>query len=515
MSDDFLFADDVEEEEIQHRGSWKVLIVDDEPEVHAVTKLAFSDFIFQDRDIEFLSAHSGADAKRLMQEHDDIAVVLLDVVMETDDAGLQVADFIRNDVQNTFTRIILRTGQPGQAPEREVIVNYDINDYKSKTELTAQKLFTVVISALRSYRDIINIEESRKGLEMIINSSNQLFNIGSMDAFMDNLSHQLESLLGQRPEVSYLTTALPTSNNLNNYIAYSRSIEDASMKAFPAGNMDKKVLDVCQMAIKKQGLTIQNDVMVAFCEGGAFNGALLVISGLPEHLEKNEQILIDVFANNVQAAFEKLQLAQNIESSHDSGQMSIFEHAGKELECRLNRGRHVHRVTLICERLGEALGLPRKDLEILSLAFRLHNIGNLVIPMSILTKSGDLTPEEIKVIRRQIDEEIDLLKDAQHSVIKTTALLASEQYEKWDGSGYPNGLSGEQLHIFSRIVTLADVFDRLSSASEEESEPLPPVEVIEQIKAQKGKQFDPQIVDILLNDIAEFEYIIEQNPDNK
>jgi CheY-like chemotaxis protein len=153
MSDEILFAEDIEEEEGEDHGTWKVLIVDDEPEIHAVTKLALSDFVFQDKRLEFISAYNGKEAKQFFIEHKDIAVVLLDVVMETDDAGLKVAEFVRNEAMNNFTRIILRTGQPGQAPERDVIVNYDINDYKSKTELTSQKLFTVVIAALRSYRD--------------------------------------------------------------------------------------------------------------------------------------------------------------------------------------------------------------------------------------------------------------------------------------------------------------------------------------------------------------------------
>ena len=171
MSDDFLFAEDEDEEIIEELGSWKILIVDDEPEVHAVTKLALNDFILDDKCLEFVSVYSGEEAKSYFRQHDDVAVVLLDVVMETDEAGLDVAEYIREQLHNHFTRIILRTGQPGQAPEREVIINYDINDYKSKTELTAQKLFTVMIAALRSYRDIMVIEESRAGLEKIINAS--------------------------------------------------------------------------------------------------------------------------------------------------------------------------------------------------------------------------------------------------------------------------------------------------------------------------------------------------------
>ncbi|MFS1704782.1 response regulator, partial [Alteromonas sp. AMM-1] len=140
--DDVLFVEEDDEPEQGELGYWKVLIVDDEPEVHAVTRLALNDFTLNGRALTFLSAYDGEEARRMFREHNDIAVVLLDVVMESDDAGLRVADYIRNDLENHFTRIILRTGQPGQAPEKDVIINYDINDYKSKTELTAQKLFT-------------------------------------------------------------------------------------------------------------------------------------------------------------------------------------------------------------------------------------------------------------------------------------------------------------------------------------------------------------------------------------
>ena len=95
--------------------------------------------------------------------------------METDDAGLKVARWIRQDLKNPFVRIILRTGQPGKAPERDVIIDYDINEYKEKTELTVQKLFTTITSALRSYRDLRIIEKNRYGLEQIIKASACLF----------------------------------------------------------------------------------------------------------------------------------------------------------------------------------------------------------------------------------------------------------------------------------------------------------------------------------------------------
>lgn len=169
MSNEFLFAHEQPEKPgattAKQQQKWKILIVDDEKEVHAVTRLALMDVTFEGAGLEFLSAHSVAEAKAQIDAHDDLALVLLDVVMETDDAGLQVANYIRQQKGNQQARIILRTGQPGQAPERAVVLNYDINDYKAKTELTSQKLFTSVMSALRSYRDIMQVEQQRSKLK--------------------------------------------------------------------------------------------------------------------------------------------------------------------------------------------------------------------------------------------------------------------------------------------------------------------------------------------------------------
>jgi signal transduction histidine kinase len=130
-----------------------------------------------------------------MRAAPDIAVILLDVVMETDDAGLKLVDFIRTQLKNEAVRIILRTGQPGQAPERQVIVDYDINDYKAKTELTADKLFTSLTAALRSYQQIQRMVETRRGLEMIIEGASTLYDFKSMQRLAEGVLTQIASLL--------------------------------------------------------------------------------------------------------------------------------------------------------------------------------------------------------------------------------------------------------------------------------------------------------------------------------
>lgn len=165
----FIEEDAVEEKPIQ--SSWKVLIVDDEIEIHDITKLALKEFIFENKSIKFFSAYSGKEAKEIIKNNDDIALILLDVVMETEEAGLAVVKYIRDILNNKIVRIILRTGQPGQIPEDVVIVNYDINDYKTKTELTNKKLFTTVVTALRSFRSLNQIESSKSELEKIAAAS--------------------------------------------------------------------------------------------------------------------------------------------------------------------------------------------------------------------------------------------------------------------------------------------------------------------------------------------------------
>src|ERR1700740_249936 len=117
-------------------GKWKSPWIDDDSAVHEGTRFALSDYNLNGATLEILSAYSAAEGRKLMREHPDIAAVLLDVIMETDVAGLELVEYIRNEIRNETVRIILRTGQPGQAPERRVIVQYDINDYKAKTELT-------------------------------------------------------------------------------------------------------------------------------------------------------------------------------------------------------------------------------------------------------------------------------------------------------------------------------------------------------------------------------------------
>jgi CheY-like chemotaxis protein len=227
---------------------WRVLIVDDEPDIHTVTRLAISNVSFKNRNLEILSAYSAQEGLMIMRREADIALVLLDVVMETDDAGLRMAKQIRDDLKNILTRIVLRTGQPGQAPERDVILNYDINDYKAKTELTSQKLFTTVISSLRTYESLVMIERSRRGMERILEASTDLYHVRSLREFASGVLNQISAILdvgadgvlclqqkeqqGQMQSIVMAATGQYMNFSNNGQIKLSNEINIASERAF-------------------------------------------------------------------------------------------------------------------------------------------------------------------------------------------------------------------------------------------------------------------------------------------
>ncbi len=146
-------------------GGWRVLVVDDDPEIHQMTRIVLRDFAFQGQGFQMLSAYDGVQARQILRDNPDIPVMLLDVVMETPEAGLSLARFVREDLHNRSIRIILRTGHPGDVPEHQVMADYDINDYRDKSELTAQRLYSTLVAAIRSWSHIATIHSLNETLE--------------------------------------------------------------------------------------------------------------------------------------------------------------------------------------------------------------------------------------------------------------------------------------------------------------------------------------------------------------
>lgn len=515
MSDEFLFAAEPEPVQSVSNGSWKVLIVDDEPEVHAVTRLALNDFSFQQKRLEFISAYSGEEAQKILATQPDIAVVLLDVVMETDDAGLKVASYIRETLHNHFVRIILRTGQPGQAPERQVIVNYDINDYKSKTELTAQKLFTVMMSSLRSYRDIISLEQSRQGLEKIINASVDLFSSHSMEQFIDGVLQQLTSVLGCDEDALLVSSSLVAGNmqttDPHDLVVFAGQGEFERKEGKPIKEvLDPTLLEAFEAALQTKDIVYRDNYLVAYCCSKFTQGSLLYVSGLPGPMNENQKKLIELFAQNVQVAYENVQLQHEVEDT----QREIVYRLSEAVEQRsVETGNHVRRIAFICYELAKAYGLSELEAEKLMFAAPLHDVGKVGIPDNILNKPEGLNEQEWQVMQTHASIGFNILKGSKRAIVQAGAIIARDHHEKWDGSGYPDGKQGEQIHIYARIAALADVYDALRHRRcYKDAWTLQ--QVLAEIDSQAGKQFEPKLVTVFKTIVPKLEAILQKYPDS-
>jgi signal transduction histidine kinase len=261
-----LFASDVEPTAFPQTDVWEVMIIDDEEDVHQLTRFVLDDFVYEDKKLNFVSAYSAKEAKVLIQQHPNVAVVLLDVVMETIDAGLKLVEYIREQQQNRFARIILRTGQPGYAPEKEIILKYDINDYKNKTELTDQKLFTVIIASLRAYSNIIMIESYRQHLEEKV--VERTYELQQKNEILVNLNQQLILLNQEKNE--FLGIAAHDLKNPLSSIQSLANLIRTSFEDFPK----QKVLDFARMieiSAHKMFALIKNLLDVNAIESGRIN----------------------------------------------------------------------------------------------------------------------------------------------------------------------------------------------------------------------------------------------------
>lgn len=263
--DDIIFQDeDLFDEVEKQEETWEILIIDDEEDVHQLTHFVLDDYSYQGKKLKFVSAYSAEEAKQIFNQHPDMAVIFLDVVMETNDAGLKLVEYIRERLKNHLVRIILRTGQAGYAPEKQVIIKYDINDYKNKTELTDQKLFTVMTSSLRNYSDIKTIESYRHHLEdkvaertlelkekneILLKLNQQLTNLNKeKNEFLSIAAHDLKNPLSAIQSLAGIIHNSLDGLSKDKLIEFASMIEFSSRKMF---SLIKNLLDVNAIESKK------------------------------------------------------------------------------------------------------------------------------------------------------------------------------------------------------------------------------------------------------------------------
>jgi len=293
---------------------WKVLVVDDDAEVHQATEFALHGAVFCGRHLELLHAYSAAEARDILTAVGDVAVILLDVVMERHDAGLHLVQVIRQELGLADVRIILRTGQPGYAPELSVIREYDINDYRTKAELTHTRLVTTLTAAIRSYGQLCEVKASRRGLEFLIEAGNRLFIPRDVRAFADAALSHLAVLLGGPVDAAFIGPV-----DWRDGMGDEEALGVVAASGRYAGLVGEPTLalgDTPLRASFRQGLARQGHVFdgASCCLylGRSYNKEALIHLDLPPQASVLTRQVIEVLCVNLRIGFENVVLFERL-----------------------------------------------------------------------------------------------------------------------------------------------------------------------------------------------------------
>lgn len=492
---------------------WKLVIIDDDNFVHVVIKELLKDFKFDGKPLKIYSAYTGPEALEILSRNKDVALILMDVYISNETTGLKLTKYIREIVDNSMVRIVLMTNSASSSLQKDAILNYDINGYEVKTELLSKKLHTVVVSSLRYYKDILHISNNKKAMEKIVASSSNLFEAKSVNEFLKLAFYHLNTVINLCSEGSRCCI---------NGIAASKFFDDEDFHIvagygkynnFISMNM-KDVLseedyNLIMKVHENEDYMIVKDKYIASYRSSSKMEAIILFDINMGNKDRVDFEVLDVFHKNIAASFESLCMNIEIEET----QKEILYILGEVTEARSEEtGNHVQRVSKYAKILAEKYGLSNRDVMLVTMASPIHDIGKVAISDKILMKPGKLTPSEFEIVKKHTTVGYNILKNSKRDVLKSAAIIAHEHHERYDGKGYPQGLKGEEIHIFGRIVAVADVFDALGS-ERVYKKPWVINDILAYFKEERGKHFDPKLVDILFEHLDEFLEIREKFSD--
>ncbi len=488
-----------------NKANWKIALIDDELDVLLVSKLVLKNLRFDDTGVEILTATSESEGIKLFENNEDIAVAFIDVVMETKQAGLNLVKHIREKLKNTTTRIILRTGNPGSAPQKDVVNFFEIDDYKEKTELTADRLETSVITSLRSYRNIQTRVAIEKGLERVIKSHGDFYpHLGISDFASKALS-----------QIFYV---LEIDNDKHGIFLCEKSDLLIPLAEFQNGSTQNlegaqysvpEAVEADLAEILKDGVIYQSNSGIVFSLKPNQDERFFFWVKSTIRLSDNQKSLANLFLSRLSVSLSNALLQKEIIDA----QSEILGRLCGAVESRSKEtGSHIFRIALYSRKMARLLKMSDEDVELITLASPMHDIGKIAIPDHILIKPAALNEEEWAVMKTHPEVGHKLLSKAKFKIMESAAIISLTHHEKWDGTGYPRGLTGEDIPIFGRIVAVADVFDALLSIrSYKEAWSIDRVKD-ELIKLQ-GTHLDSDLVALLLSNLDGFHEIYLEHMD--
>ncbi|MBE9609665.1 putative bifunctional diguanylate cyclase/phosphodiesterase [Chitinilyticum piscinae] len=314
------WLEEEDEQDANHVPAWPVLVVDDDDAVHAATRLALHGIHIQHRPLELTHASSASEAREILEARRDFAVILLDVVMESGQAGLELVGDIRNRYGMSECRIILRTGQPGYAPEISVFNEYDINDYRTKSELTRTRLITAITAALRSYDQIRTIAENRRGLELIVSAVADLMEKHALTQFAEGVLTQMTALLKLPLDgIVCAQRGSPLDSEDERLYIVGAAGRLAHLITAPVEELHEPEIETAIFrCINQQAHLFETESTTLYLKGGNQEAAVYLHTG--SGLSDQDRQLVEVFAANISACFGNVKQVEmlNYVAYHDT-----------------------------------------------------------------------------------------------------------------------------------------------------------------------------------------------------
>lgn len=443
--DEILIEEDLDSQSLANisQRTWKIAIVDDDEDVHRATEFSLLDVKILNRRLEFIHTYSKAETHERFAVESDIAVVLLDVVMETEHAGLDLVAFIRDELKWRDTRIILRTGQPGYAPEEDAIRDYDINDYKTKNELTRKKLLTALTAAIRSYDQLRTIEASRRGLHQIITSSAAFSMQDGIQGFASGVITQIAALCGV-PSEGLLCAQADESENFDGNFRYSVIASAGHYKNLmnrPVEEIDNPIIrDALRRALTERSSLFEEDNMTLYFSGRG-KRAIAAFIELPYALSDIDHQLLEVFCANLGVCLDNLGLVSQLKNYAFRDQLLMLPNRLKFIEQIgevINLGLQQQMVVLIdiddFAEINDVLGHRYGDLLLRSVANRLQQtLGNGVFlariggdVFGLLGDEKSLRPE----ILQNLFHDPFVIDDTAHNVSMSMGMVALDHNQQ-------------------------------------------------------------------------------------
>ncbi|TVQ25078.1 MAG: HD domain-containing protein [Spirochaetaceae bacterium] len=482
----------------------KVLIVDDDESVHRVTRLVLRDFRFRGREIDFLGALSGLEARRVLVAHPDTAVALIDVVMETDSSGLELIRWIREELRNDTMRIVIRTGQPGCAPERQVIEQYQINDYKEKTELTSTRLATTLTVALRGYCDLVTISRGRAGLEQIVATATSFWDHRSIDDYLTHATECAAGLLGATSGESDATIVGCAEPGIIRATTESGGQVMGAQKSRAQSARAAVIESACN-----GGGTVYHPPYVGTLLEARRGSPSAMVLRTARPIDDVDRFILSAYSSTVALGLDGLTVALELERS----QREMIYLLGELVEKRSKEtGHHVKRVGEIVRRIAELSGQSPETADRWHLAATLHDVGKMGIPDAILENPGKLLPAEFRQMQEHTVIGSRLLQRDHGDFMTIASTIARSHHERWDGSGYPDALAGESIPQVAQMTAIADVFDALTH-ERVYKEAWEFDRAFSYVVDRSERDFHPDIVQLFVRLEADVAELLEQFPD--